>query len=148
MPKSKMSPVLAGLAAATGSDPYDASRTSLEARARQRMIDDAQQEDADVAEGPAFPGYGLDMGRGDRNRRLLGLTSPMAGAGGTGMDAFFESIREAGERQGKRAGYDLGESGLSDAPDANGTLPMSLQGLQGVQYKYDGTRPVAARFRR
>lgn len=146
MTTRRMSPALLGLAQATSTDPYDTSRMALDARARQRMSEEAQAEEERLAEGPAFSGYMLDLGRGDRNRRLLGLSDPMSS--NSGWDAWFESIREAGERQGKQAGFDLGESGLPDAPAPSGTLPLSLQGLKGVQYGYQGERPVAARFRR
>ena len=141
-----MSPVLQGLARATSSNPYDTSEGALSARARERMMADAADEDAVAQANQTVPGYGLDMNAGDRNRRLLGLPDMKAPIGN--WDAFFESIREAGERQGKTAGYDLGETSLNDSP-VDGTVPLSLQGLQHAQYGYsESGRPVAVRFKR
>jgi hypothetical protein len=141
-----MSPVLHGLARATNSDPYDTSELALSARARERMMRDASEEDAVAQEQPFGGGYGLDLNRGDRNRRLLGQSDMKAPIGN--WDAFFESIREAGERQGTHAGYDMSETSLADSP-VDGTVPLSLQGLQHAQYGYtNGGRPAGVRFKR
>ena len=78
------------------------------------------------------------------NRPSFGST--LEAQGNANWAPMFEALQELGEQTGKNV--DIETPGLRDAP-VEGSVPASLQGLQGAEYAYTpGGRPVAVRFRR
>jgi hypothetical protein len=82
------------------------------------------------------------------NRPSLGSTLEFQGNAQWGP--MFEALQEIGERTGKDV--ELGLPGLREEEfrsESAGTLPLSLQGLQGAQYTYTaGGRPIAVTYKR
>lgn len=118
---------LLGLAAATNSDPLDNGDIAIKARAAERRrLKYAQEDEATAARPDAIQQHANDQ----FNRRNDGDWNDLE------WTPFFEKLNEAAERNGSTR---WGIGGMPGLPTdtQQGTVPLSLQGLQNATYDYD-----------
>lgn len=148
--KQPTSPLsLQGLAQASGTDPGLTDEASMRSRANTRK--DTMENAVDATNNSVLYGGGESMANGaaqnsyfnDFNRRDVGNLDHQ-------WAPFFEAMQEAPERlTGKPGAVQIGGLDAMPTDQHLGTLPVALQGLQGVDYDRDAFGfPIAAHMRR